>query len=165
MDDNKILRGVYTLFLGLILALFVGLGTSTFYQAPKMPEYPEVDYSYDGKMSAEQEKAQRDFDKKYSQYDKDNKEYSRNVSVITLAASILMLIIALAIEKKNAVISNGVLLGGLFTLVYSVGRGLMSQDSKYTFIAVTVGVLVALFLGMRHFGSQQNKKPAKKRRK
>lgn len=164
MNDNKAIKGIYTLFLGLILALFVGLGISTFYEAPKMPEYPPVDYSYSDKgPTEEQQKAQEKFDRDYKEFDKDSKAYSRNVSIITLAASVLMLVVSFALERKNAVISGGVLLSGVFMLAYSIIRGLMSDDSKYTFATVTVGVLIALYLGYRHFSDGQ--KAAKKSRK
>jgi hypothetical protein len=54
-------------------------------------------------------------------------------------------------KKKVEVISDGVMLGGLFTLLYSLGRGFASQDSKYSFISITVGLMVVLYLGYHRF--------------
>lgn len=165
MNDNKAITAIYTLFLGLILALFVGLGVNTFYEAPKMPEFPQIDYSFNEEgPSEEQQKAQENFDKEFKQFDSDNKTYNRNVSIITLAASVVMLVISFALERKNAVISGGVLLSGVFLLAYSIIRGLMADDSKYTFATVAAGALIALYLGYRHFNNGQ-KKPSKKSHK
>lgn len=159
--DDKILKIVYTFFLGLILALFVGLGISTFYQAPQPPNDP---FSYPAKeMSAPDdtaliEKQQRE----YEAYAKKSQEYNRNVSVIALVGAVVLLAVSLAFEKRNTVIANGILLGGVFTLLYSIARGFSSEDNKWTFVAVSVGLLVALYLGYRRFAVTT---PAKKKKK
>jgi hypothetical protein len=152
-EDNKLLKFVYTVFLGGLLALFVGLGVSTFYAAPKAPEYPNVTpVSTDSKWpSAEEQKAQKKYDQEYKIYTEKDKTYSRNVSIITLSSSVLLLVISLAFERKIRILSDGIMLGGLFLLVYSIGRGFVSQSQKYTFVAVSVGVAVALILGYHRF--------------
>lgn len=162
--DNKMLSIVYTFFLGLILALFIGLGISTFYSGPKMPEYPTAIYN-EKEPSDEQIKAQRDLDAQFKQYEKDNKVYSRNVSMIALVSAIALLVIGFAFEKRNQVIANGLLLGGVFTVLYSIMRGFVSEDTKYTFVTVTVGLAIALYLGYRRFaeGSSSQKKKKKRR--
>lgn len=162
MEDNKILKATYTFFLGLIISLFIGLGISTFYAAPQMPEYPVVSFE---KPSEEEKQQQKEYDEKFKKYEQANNTYSRNVSIITLGASVVLLVISFAYEKRNAVISNGILLGSVFTLLYSIIRGMISQDSKYAFMAVSVGVLIALYLGSRHFGNntKQSSKSNKKK--
>lgn len=163
--DNKTLTIVYTFFLGLILALFIGLGVSTFYPGPKMPEFPN-DYSYPAEKgpTPEQIKTQKEYDTAFKQYEKDNKLYSRNVSMIVLVSAIGLLVISFAFEKRNQVIANGMLLGGVFAVLYSIMRGFVSEDTKYTFVAVTVGLVVALYLGYRRFAEASSKKKSKKRR-
>lgn len=159
--DDKILKIVYTFFLGLMLSLFVGMGISTFYPAPKPPSY-DMPYKV---TPANDDQAQ--YDKMIAEqqaYDKSFQQYNRNVSVISLVAAVLLLAASLAFEKRNQVIANGILLGGLFTLLYSIGRGLNGQDSRYTFIAVTVGLIVAVYLGYRRF-SQLDAKPASKKKR
>jgi len=148
--DNKILSIVYTFFLGLILALFVGLGISTFYPGPKAPEYKTIPVSKEVPGSVDME-AQKQYEEEYQAYSKKSQEYNRNVSIISLVSAVTLLAVSLLFEKRNGVIANGVLLGGLFTLLYSVGRGFYSEDSKLTFITVSVGLLVALYLGYRRF--------------
>lgn len=171
--EDKLLKFVYAFFLGLILALFVGMGIGTFYSEPKMPEYPHSITTAevmppDGKMPAEDIQAQREYEEAYKKYDKESQIYHRNVSIISLVAAVAFVILSFLFERKNSVIMNGVMMGGVFTLLYSIGRGIASTDTKYTFIAVSVSLVVVLFLGYRRFSdvaAAPVKKPAKKRKK
>lgn len=171
--EDKLLKFVYAFFLGLILALFVGMGVGTFYPEPKMPEYPHSVTTAgvvppDGKMPAEDIQAQRDYEEAYKEYDKEAQAYHRNVSIISLVAAVAFVILSLLFERKNNVIMNGVMMGGVFTLLYSIGRGIASTDTKYTFIAVSVSLAVVLYLGYRKFNdaaAAPSKKPARKRKK
>lgn len=152
MEENKVLRIVYTFFVGLLLAIFVGVGISTFYPSPKMPEYPPAVISEANKPpSDEQVNKQQEYDKKYADYNAKYKPYNRNVSIITLVAAVVMLAASIIFEKRIKLLSDGVMLGGLFTLVYSLGRGFASEDSKYLFVAVTISLGIVLYLGYHRF--------------
>ena len=161
------LKNIYTVFLGLLLALFIGLGINTFYEGPKQPDYPTSPYTYtkDGQLNEADAKKQREYEESFKKYDESSQTYSRNVSVVALTAALIMLVLGLMFEKRNYVIGGGILLGGLFTLVYSIIRGFVSTDTKYTFIVVTVGVLIALYLGYRKFSEVQPVKSTKKIKK
>lgn len=154
MEDNKILKLVYTFFLGLLLALFVGIGINTFYTPPVAPEYPtELNSSYNKEPTQEQIILERKFEKQMQTFEKEVMgPYSRNVSIIALTAAVLFLAASFVLEKKGVrVISDGVMLGGLFTLMYSLGRGFASQDSKYSFVAISIGLVIVLYLGYHRF--------------
>jgi len=148
-----VIKFVYTIFLALLVALFVGLGISAFYPGPEEPLYPvQLDTEKPGceetqdlkNVREEYNRAQRDFTESF-------KPYSRNVSIISLAAAILILIVSLTLLSKIKMIADGVLLGGVFTTVYSIIRGLMSEDTKFRFLIVTIGLLIALILGYIKF--------------
>jgi len=146
---------IYTLFLALLIALFFGLGVSAFYPAPKSPEYP-VSMSQpvkdtSGIQTDEQVAAQTKYDNEQKNYTKEFSVYNRNVSVITLGLAVVALVVSLLLFNNIYVISNGLLLGGVFTLVYSIVRGFMADDSKYRFAIVTVGLLITLVLGYIKF--------------
>lgn len=168
--EDKLLKLVYTFFLGLILALFVGMGIGAFYTAPVLPEYPQlaepaVDQS---KESPEITRAQRNYEEQYKKFEKDSQIYHRNVSIISIIVAVVFLMISLRLERRNHVITNGVMLGGVFVLIYSIGRGIASTDTKYTFIAVSISLIVVVYLGYRRFGDAsvaKIKAPAKKRKK
>lgn len=149
-DDNKILRLMYTFFLGLLLAIFIGVGINTFYPGPTPPEYVET-YVYKDQLSDEQIAKQKEFDAKNREYQNEAKPYNRNVSIIALSAAVLLLILSIVFEKKIRFIADGVMLGGLFTLIYSLGRGFESQDSKYVFVVVTVSLVTVLYIGYHRF--------------
>lgn len=152
-DDNKILRIVYTFFLGLLLAIFVGVGINTFYEGPKEPQYPiqlTVPVKED---SDEQRKVEADYNRQQQEYYEVFKQYNRNVSIIALAAAVLLMVASLAAEKRIRVMADGVMLGGLFTLVYSLIRGFASGDSKYTFVAAAIGLVLVGFVGYRRFAA------------
>jgi hypothetical protein len=151
-DENKILRIVYTFFLGLLLAMFIGLGINTFYEGPKEPDYPiGIDAYTPKQLTEEQAKKQHDYEVAMAKYNKEMQPYNRNVSIIALIAAVILLVISLIYEKRINIISDGVLLGGLFTLLYSLIRGFASQNTKYVFIVVTIGLIVALYLGYHRF--------------
>jgi hypothetical protein len=168
MEDNKVLKLVYTFFLGLLLAIFVGVGINTFYESPQYPEYPNDFTAFrDDGPTKEQSAQEAEFDKQLRQHDESAKPYNRNVSIITLVSAVALMAISLAFEKRIKQIADGIMLGGLFTLLYSLGRGFASEDSKYIFVAVTVSLAAVLYLGYHRFvrpdgkGSKP-KKPSKK---
>lgn len=147
------LKFIYTLFLGLLLALFVGVGVSVFYPAPKAPEYPRILESVsapDG-QTAEQKREQAAFDERQAVYQEQNSTYNRNVSVITLGFAVVFLALGLILASRIDVIADGLLLGGVFTLLYSIGRGFVSAQNTYRFLVITAGLVVAFVLGYLKF--------------
>ena|SRR3990167_7050921 len=151
MEDNKILRIVYTFFLGILLAIFVGVGINTFYAPPPAPKYPVELNTYGKEMTEKQLTVQQEFDRADEAYLEKMKPYNRNVSVITMAAAVTLLTVSMVFEKRMKIIADGVMLGGLFTLFYSIGRGFASENSKYVFAVVTIGLILVLYLGYHRF--------------
>lgn len=151
MDDSKILKFVYTLFLGVIVALFIGVGINTFYPGPKPPEYPMALNYYGKEPTAEQLKLQKNWDQQVAAHDKQMKPYNRNVSMVALAAAIILLVVSLIFERGIKLLSDGMLIGGLLTLLYSIGRGFASNDSKYVFLALCVGLAIVIYTGYMKF--------------
>lgn len=161
MESNNVLKLVYTFFLGLLLAIFIGVGINTFYPGPTMPEQSTaLTNSYNKEpaaLTSDQKQLQNDYNNKMDQYNKDTKSYSRNVSILALVAAVLFLVISLLYEKRIRIISDGLLLGGLFTLIYSIIRSFASSDSKYIFGVVTAGLIIVIYLGYRMFVLPHNK--------
>jgi hypothetical protein len=149
------LKLIYTLFLGLLVALFVGLGIDAFYPGPEMPVYPialEQDMAKFGCQVTEEQKAEQlKYDQAMKEYNEKSKPYNRNVSIIALTFAILFMIASLTLFSKIKILADGILLGGVFLVIYSIIRGMMSQDSMFRFLIVTVGLLIALILGYIKF--------------
>ncbi len=148
-----LIKFIYTLFLALLVALFVGLGINTFYPGPEAPKYPVELEGVESccEQTAEQTKIRAGFDQAQRKYGEEMKPYSRNVSIISLVASIIILIVSLTLLAKIKMIADGILLGGVFTTFYGIIQGLMSDSSKFRFLIVTIGLIIALALGYIKF--------------
>lgn len=164
MRNNNLLQTVYSFFVGVLLVLFVGVGISAFYTAPKAPTYPTELNTLGKEPTSAQIAQEREFEAKMRQHDEIMKPYNRNVSVMTLAAAVIFLVISLVYEKRIKILADGVLLGGLFTLIYSIGRGFASENNKYVFAIVTVSLAIVLFQGYHRFvrGTTLSKKLSEK---
>ncbi len=161
---RMLIKYVYIVFVGILLAAFVGVGIAAFYKEPKypetpielrFPEYPNMDK--DATVSAEWRKNQLEFDHKSKDFQEKLGEYNRNVSIISLVSAILMLIVSLTLVKQIQVIADGLLLGGVLTLGYSVVLGFGSQDDLVRFMVVTASLAVALVLGYVKFVKTQHR--------
>ena len=58
--------------------------------------------------------------------------------MLSMAGAVILLGLSLGLERKNKVMANGILSGGLFTLVYGVTHGFGSRDTTTRFITLTV---------------------------
>lgn len=155
LKTNVFMKLVYTVFLALLVALFWGMGISAFYPAPKMPETPvilEQSYKNPGEsLSTTEKAAQLAFEKEQKDYSEKNKLYSRNVSMVALGLAVLTLVISLLLSTKVPVLSDGLLLGSVFTLAYAIIRGFESEDARFRFVIVTVGLFITVFIGYWKF--------------
>lgn len=146
------LKVIYTFFLGIILALFIGVGVSVFYDAPQLPEYPKyIEYDPNGQIKEQHREANEEYEREYNAFQQKQSEYSRNVSVAVTVFAVIFLAIGVGLSHKLDVLADGLLLGGVFTLLYAIGRGLASDDEIYRFIVVSVGLFTALGLGWWKF--------------
>lgn len=136
--------------------MFIGVGIATFYEAPKMPEYraeikrPLSKEPTEAELQ-EQDAYQREYDALMQTHRNQSRLYNRNVSAITLTLSVLILVVSLTLFKRLLVIADGLLLGGILTLLYSLIRGFEAQDTLFRFMVVTVGLIVSLVLGYMKF--------------
>lgn len=151
--DGRILRTVYTFFLGVLLALFVGLGVATVHPGPEEPAPPPgIAMARETRELAPEEQQQwAAYEREWEAWEDEFLRHSRDVGVVTLVASVALLAVSLAVERRRAVLGQGILLGGLFTLLHSVVRSLVSQDTVASFAVVTVALAVVLYLGYRRF--------------
>jgi len=160
---SSALKFIYTLFLGILVAIFVALGITAFYPAPTPPEGIS-EQGYEKALptveTPAQKKAQEELNKELAEYEKEMGIYTRNVFIIALTAAIIILVISLTTVRKIDVIADGLLLGGTLTLFYSIGMGAMTPDNKFRFLAVSVGLLVTLAVGYIKFikGQEEIKK-------
>ncbi len=151
-----IIRIIYTFLVGIFLAIFVGVGIAAFYKEPTYPEMPAV-LKYctsEAKNVGEftEFKAQAEaFDKAELAFRDQEKTYNRNVAIIAIISATILVVASLTLLKKIYLIADGILLGGVFTLIYSVMRGFGAQDTMFQFFVVSVGLIISLVLGYVKF--------------
>lgn len=155
-----IIKLIYTLFLGLLLAIFVGVGIEAFYPGPKVPELSESMTKQPiitQSPTPEQIEKQEAYDREWKTYRQASEKYNRNVAAIVIGAAIILLIIGLTAVEKIGILSDGFVLGSVFTLLYAIGRGLGVMDDTSRFLVVTAGLVIALTLGYVKFIRPQAK--------
>ncbi|WP_425309793.1 hypothetical protein AADG42_13850 [Ammonicoccus fulvus] len=137
----RALQLIYSFFLGLAVVGFVGIGLDTFYPNP---DYPTDLQS--GPSPAPAQEAQQAYQQAYE-------SWSLITSIILLVVATAILVVGLALGERFVVLANGLLLGGLFTMVHAVGRSI-GTDSILRFVVITVALLVTIGVGWFKFARQ-----------
>lgn len=156
------IKTIYAILVGFMLAFFIGLGIEAFYPTEKYPEPPAVlQYSKtDPATNPELKSAAEKYDQDSKAYRKRTQIHSRNVSLMAIGASILFMILSLMVFTKYPVFANGFMIGSLLTLIYGIIRGFESDDSKFRFLLICIGLAFALTLGYLKFVKNEAKKSA-----
>ncbi len=71
--------------------------------------------------------------------------------MIAVIAAVILVTTSLTLFKKILLIADGILLGGVLTLLYGTVRGFSAENLKFLFLVVSVGLTVSLVLGYLKF--------------
>ncbi|MEI7813621.1 MAG: hypothetical protein WCJ13_02370 [Coriobacteriia bacterium] len=164
------LQTIFSFFLGLMVLAFVGVGVNTFYQQPSEANQKETQdiqrkiSAFDMKTSnrsltaTEQAAMTRLQDQQNALQDKTDvqmKGWARNTSIILVILATVVMGISLVRSEQLKVISNGLLLGGLFIMVYGVGWVIFSGNSTARFFVILFALVVTIGLGYVKFVRQR----------
>jgi hypothetical protein len=164
-QNNNALQIIFSFFLGLMVLAFIGIGVNTFYPSP-MNEYSEELqdlYREQERLSmkqggivtpaeeAELESVQNEIDELNEKQEAEQKIWARNTSIVLILFATIVMSISLIRSEQLRVISNGLLLGGLFTMIYGVGWVIFSGESTARFIVIVFAFAVTLALGYLKF--------------
>jgi hypothetical protein len=139
---------LYTVFLGLLIAVFVGVGIAAFYHAPQAPDYPNVPSRTESPApDPSQDKA---YQQAMDHYTTLQQAYDRNVSLLALGAALILVTLGLSLFATVAVIGDSLLLGGVFTLAYGTIRGFGTDDIN-RFLIVTASLVIAMAISYIKF--------------
>ena len=72
-------------------------------------------------------------------------------SMVVIAISTIFIVVAMALKKELTTISNGLLLGDFFTLIYGTGVGFFTDQSWYRFLVSAVAFVIVLTVGYIKF--------------
>jgi hypothetical protein len=160
------LQTIFSFFLGLMVLAFIGIGVITFYPQPDYDEPPEMrelqreqeqiwSKDRDGELSAADQRRvdeiQEEMDALWEEQEQVRQLWARNTSIILILFATLVMGISLIRSEQLRVISNGLLLGGLFTMVYGVGWIIASGESVARFGVIVFALAITLGLGYLKF--------------
>lgn len=160
------LQTVFAIFLGLMVAAFVGVGVDTFYPSPqaqlrdqfvaleRQEQAIRNSAPADDLTAEDRERLQRLTRERNQLEDAQRlsgESWGRVTSIILIAFATLVMAISLIQAVQLPVISNGLLLGGLFTMLYGIGWIVISDSSPARFAVITAALAITIGLGYLRF--------------
>ncbi len=159
------LRTIFSFFLGLMLTAFAGVGVYTFHPPPDRHEAelrdlgrreqaihesrPRGELTDADRQQLQQISRQRDGLVEAAAAAR--KPWGRSTSITLIVFATLAMAISLVRADQLPVISNGLLLGGLFTMLYGVGWIIATDSSVARFVVMTGALIITLGLGYVRF--------------
>ena len=159
------LRTIFSIFLGLMLTAFVGIGVFTFHPPPNESE-PRLRAIQREEQSLREGKAVRELPEAEQRRVRElareraalqdaaaeaRKPWGRSTSVVLVVFATLIMALSLVRADELPVIANGLLLGGVFTMLYGVGWIVDSDASIARFVVMSVALVITLGLGYFRF--------------
>jgi uncharacterized protein HemX len=169
------LQTIFSFFLGLMVLAFIGVGVNTFYQSPmdrvqpKLDEYSrQIDSlmvktegrSLDATNQAKMDRLSAQRNDLERSIQSEMKDWARTTSIILVIFATLVMSVSLIRSEQLRVLSNGLLLGGLFTMLYGIGWVIFSGNSTARFAVMAFALVVAIGLGYLKFVRQRAEKAA-----
>lgn len=160
------LSTIFGIFLGLMVTAFIGVGVYTFYPSPEA-QYGEriqdLSRRHQAIASSKAPEALTADDRARMQALTDERDaladasrdagrgWGRRTSIILVAFATLTMAVSLVRAAQLPVISNGLLLGGVFTMLYGVGWIVATDTSTERFAVITVALAITIGLGYLRF--------------
>jgi len=129
--SQSVLQVVFSIFLGLVVVAFIGIGVNTF--------YPEPSYLAD---------------------EENWNAYRLTTSIILLVCATVVMLLSLVISDTGPVLANGALLGGLFTMIYAVGIGISAGEEWPRFAVICLALVITVGVGWWKFVRGRKAEPA-----
>ncbi len=159
------LQTIFSFFLGLMVTAFVGVGVYTFHAPDKAPQRQMRELSRqeqairnskpaDALTAEDRAQMQRLTDQRNQIADASQagfERWARSTSIVLITFATLAMVVSLVRPERLPVISNGLLLGGVFTMVYGVGWIVAAGSSLARFGVMTAAFVITLALGYVRF--------------
>lgn len=157
---------IFGIFLGLMVTAFIGVGVYTYYPSPaerhserirelnRQQQAIAASKAPEALTADDRARMQALTDERDGLLD-DNHEAARGwglrTSMILIALATLTMAVPLAAAPQVPVIGNGLLLGGVFTMIYGVGWIVTTETSGARFAVITGALLITLAMGYVRF--------------
>lgn len=160
------LQTIFAIFLGLMVTAFIGIGVYTFYPPPETQFSRRVldlnreeqairnSKAPDDLTPADRARIQEirdDLNKTQDAGQVSRASWGRTTSIILIAFATFVMAVSLVRAEQLPVISNGLLLGGVFTMIYGIGWIVATDTSVARFLVMAVALLITLALGYARF--------------
>ena len=138
-------RFLYALAVAIFLVLTVAFGTLTFYPGPDAPRYPEPSFPTAAVEKPDAE-AKLDYQAQYEAYDAKRADHRRNVLLIATVLAALAIVAGIAAGRALDVLRVGLMLGGLFTVMWALIYAGGEAETGVLFITALLVLLVLVAL-------------------
>ena len=160
------LQTIFSFFLGLMVLAFIGVGVNTFYPSPSeihkeqrqelQRQRDELGVQANGRkletaQQAEMDRLIAEQNALQRTIEAEEKGWARVTSIILVVFATIVMGVSLVRSEQLRVVSNGLLLGGLFTMIYGVGWVIFSGNSVARFAVMAFALAVAIGLGYVKF--------------
>jgi len=173
--QQAILQAIYAVFLGGVLTAFVAVGLFTFHPQPNLyqTQIAQLDSREQSITSrcaktnvctfTASEQAQLDAiaEQRVQLSEKQDvamKHWSRTSGIAMIIIATGLLALSLIRWDRAIVLSNGLLLGGLFTMVFGIGLTLAGGDDVWRFVVLGIALTITVVLGYLRFARPGGKK-------
>lgn len=173
--QSSALQTIFAFFLGLMVTAFIGVGAYTFYPTPDrtfFAQFQDLSRREAAIRDARPPEALTDQDREALRGLRLEREtlvdaqraarepWGRTMSILLVAFATLSMGISLIRADRLLVISNGLLLGGVFTMVHGVGTIIVTDPTTARFLVLTVALAITLGLGYLRFARQRIAAPS-----
>jgi type VI protein secretion system component VasK len=159
------LRIIFSFFLGLMLTAVFGVGVYTFYPPPeefntqirelnRREEMIRDSRPADQLTEADRAQIREVTQERYDLQDalrEAERPWGRTTSILLMIAATLCMAVSLIRADQLPVISNGLLLGGVFTMLYGLGWIIATDTSTARFVVMAIALVVTLALAYIRF--------------
>jgi hypothetical protein len=164
--SGGVLEVIFAIFLGMMVGAFVGVGTYTFYPPPDaqfdaqirdLTQQQQDFRSAGGLAQSTPENGPRlqalaeEIDRAQNDRRAARRVWGRNLSLILIGVSTLLMAISLIRADQLPVISDGLLIGGVFLMIYGIGWIVVTNTTMARFVVITVALALTLALGYLRF--------------
>jgi hypothetical protein len=176
---SKGLQTIFGFFLGLMVTSFIGVGVYTFFPSPQGPfrdqqvrlnrQEQAIRNSKPANALTPEDRAriqqlQDDLAKVEDASRAASEAWGRRTSIILIVLATVAMAASLIRGLQLPVISSGLLLGGVFAMVYGVGWIIVSDQSRTRFFVMTAALAITLGLGYARFVRSRSASPVSRER-
>jgi hypothetical protein len=165
--QQAILQALYALFLGGIITAFLVVGLTTFYPQPSyetqqilsLQERQQAIFECRDGVGCELTSAEQaeiaaidqELEPLRDAQGQARQQWARNSGLILIAAATALLALSLVRWDRAIVLSNGMLLGGLFTMVGGIGLSIAGGEGVARFLVLSLALALTVGLGYLRF--------------